>query len=455
MNITYWLLPLLFGLCSSLASSVFATEFVPDTWYFESFPDNEVVFLEGYNRGTQLSNFCERYGSSAGGITDLTSYPADQWNTALGHTLSVLSDRSFIEPTQGQCVYFETETVLTDTPKSVYLYVRQIQECTDPDEEWSKEEHSCVPKPSACQEGVTALRSGISSPLIFSGGQYYVVDQTGPTTCINNCVYNKPSESHSCFSDSPLTSNNMEGGQYEATTKGHCNYNFIGTIQTCVSNASNTLPQPWGGYSLTSSSDPTTGFECAEGITSPGCPDGSGTGGGSTGGGSTGGGTGDGSTGGGTGDGSTGGGTGDGSTGGDGTGTDPSTVAGEACDSQIACTGDAIQCAILRQQKAQKCLMENLNDFEAGLAEVTQAVEGTEYQLSEETVDVTGLFSTGTRFLPSACPAPQQLYIASIGSSVSLSWEPMCQFAQAISFIVVAMASLFFVIYVGRSFGGE
>jgi len=75
--------------------------------------------------------------------------------------------------------------------------------------------------------------------------------------------------------------------------------------------------------------------------------------------------------------------------------------------------------------------------------------------LKEETIDVASYFSTGTRFLPSGCPAPKQLYISTLGRNLSLSWEPLCNFAGALSFIVVAMASLFFVVYVGRSFGGE
>gem|GEM_PF-5270718 len=35
-------------------------------------------------------------------------------------------------------------------------------------------------------------------------------------------------------------------------------------------------------------------------------------------------------------------------------------MGGEACDAQLACTGDAITCAILRQEKAQRCLAEKM-----------------------------------------------------------------------------------------------
>lgn len=225
----------------------------------------------------------------------------------------------------------------------------------------------------------------------------------------------------------------------------NCGTGYTWSGSTCVKNPETTP-------------DPGTGGGEGGG---EGTGDGTGTGGGSTGGGSTGGG----STGGGTGGDGTGGtGTGDGT----GTGTTPggdddndddtpdkSTVAGEACTASLACSGDAIQCAILRQAREQKCQTAEWNDYSKAKDTINSAVAGKEYQLGESKTDISTGFDTGTRFLSAGCPAPKSWHSDAFGRTFQLSYQPACDYASTISALVLAMASLFFIVYVGRGFGGD
>jgi uncharacterized membrane protein YgcG len=166
---------------------------------------------------------------------------------------------------------------------------------------------------------------------------------------------------------------------------------------------------------------------------------------------------GDGGDGGDDGDGGNGGNDGgDGGDGGNGGGSndgDPSTVEGESCDADLKCTGDAIQCAILRQQKASSCTWRYGNDEKQA---IEASLSGEGFELDEKTVDVAGLFNDGanaSRWLPSSCPAPRTANV--MGRTYELSFEPLCRFATALGPIIVALASIFFTIYVGRGIKGS
>lgn len=170
--------------------------------------------------------------------------------------------------------------------------------------------------------------------------------------------------------------------------------------------------------------------------------------GGNTGGGDTGGGdTGGGDTGGGdTGGGNTGGG------GGDNDGD--SSVTGTACDQIFKCTGDAVNCAIAEKQRASYCEAHELSDSKKGFEKIKSELGDEKYSLNDGgEVDVSTMFGQGTRFLPSSCPGRQAVSLH-IGP-ISFDWQPVCTFAEAMGKIGVALASLFFAVYVGRSFGGE
>ncbi|WP_425090094.1 virulence factor TspB C-terminal domain-related protein [Stutzerimonas stutzeri] len=210
--------------------------------------------------------------------------------------------------------------------------------------------------------------------------------------------------------------------------------------------------------------------------------DGGNTGGGSGGGGDSGGGNtggGDGSSGGdgdgdgdgtgGPGSGAGGGGSGDGNGDGDGSGSgggngdgeegeDDSSVGGEPCDATLTCEGDAVQCAILRQQKELRCHAEEQADFEKHESAIEAAVTGDRFQLDEGSgvIDVPSFINQGTRFLPSACPAAESFSLTTAGGSTfQLSYEPLCRAASDLSGLFVAVATVLAALYVGRGVGGQ
>jgi len=328
-----------------------------------------------------------------------------------------------------------------------------------------------VPPPTEdeCLSGGPGIFSK-SGPVISSNGNNYVAVTGGGSVCFGQCTHSLSSRAASCYSSGEGT--------------GFCNYVGTPTGEVCSA-----PDAPLGGTGDPLNppdtpdvppSDPNdpgcppgygwSGTTCAKNPDDNGNPPGDGSGGdggdgGDTGGGGGGGGgdTGGGDTGGGdTGGGDTGGGdTGGGGGGGGGDtggeeGEDPvSSVGGESCSATITCEGDAIQCAILRSQKKQACADEEARDYSKAAPTINAEIGKGEYQLKEETVDASGFFNMGTRFYSSTCPAPKSLRIESIGRTIQLSYQPLCDFAGALSYIVVAMASLFFMVYVGRSFGGE
>lgn len=136
----------------------------------------------------------------------------------------------------------------------------------------------------------------------------------------------------------------------------------------------------------------------------------------------------------------------------DGSGCGGSTVKGEQCDKDIVCTGDAVQCAILRQSKKNACDSE----YKDARPFIEQQIGKDAYKLTTNEVNGGSLFSAGLnapRWLPASCPAPKPISIK--GVSTSLSFEPACQFASSLGPLFVALAGVFFAVYVGRAFGGS
>jgi hypothetical protein len=131
-----------------------------------------------------------------------------------------------------------------------------------------------------------------------------------------------------------------------------------------------------------------------------------------------------------------------------------SSVNGEQCGVPVACQGDAVQCAILRQQKEQRCSLEEAMDYESNKAAIEQMVTGDEYQVEEETFQIPSFATEATRFLPSSgCPAPARATLKS-GATVEMDYGPFCTFAEGISPVVVISALLFAAIFVTRGLGG-
>ena len=130
-----------------------------------------------------------------------------------------------------------------------------------------------------------------------------------------------------------------------------------------------------------------------------------------------------------------------------------SEIAGLNCEASIACSGDAIQCAIASTQKDTKCLLQDALDFPAQQSEVNTLFAGDAFTLDEEEIEIPSFIGQGTRFLPSTCPAPISIPLSFRTYQIDL--EPMCFFASEVGNFLVVLAALGAAMYVGRAFGGD
>ncbi|WP_241490954.1 virulence factor TspB C-terminal domain-related protein [Stutzerimonas nitrititolerans] len=128
------------------------------------------------------------------------------------------------------------------------------------------------------------------------------------------------------------------------------------------------------------------------------------------------------------------------------------------CDAGFSCSGDAIDCEILRQQKEQLCLAQEMTDFEKHKPGIEAAVTGDKFELDEGNgvIDIPSFVNKGTRFLPSTCPAAESFSLSVAGGrSFEISYEPLCRAASDLSGLFVAVATVLAALYVGRSVGGQ
>jgi len=297
---------------------------------------------------------------------------------------------------------------------------------------------ACEAPPPDCPVGDLFPARGSNGSVINSGGTNYVLDDGPPSICYNQCTYNGADYT-------PASSCYFVNG---STDTGFCNYVLKSTGGSCGADS----------YEFAQSGDllnpPQTPNVPPSDPNDPGCPAGwswSGTtcvknpdDDGGDGGGGDGPGNGGGDT-------------------GDGEGQcdpakDPnkcgqSSVSGEACNVDLKCEGDAIQCAILRMNKEQLCQWT----YDASVKQqIADELSGEAYQLQETNIPVSGLFSEALnkgRWLPQTCPAPQTINV--MGNTYSFSWEPVCRFATAMGPIIVALASIFFAVYIGRALKGS
>lgn len=123
------------------------------------------------------------------------------------------------------------------------------------------------------------------------------------------------------------------------------------------------------------------------------------------------------------------------------------------CDGGFSCSGDPIDCAILKQQKEQQCYAEEMGDFDGKKADIEGLFQGDAFTLEEAEVSAPSIIGEATRFLPAGCPAPERAQLS--GGSLSFSYQPLCTIAVDLSWIIVAVASIWAAAYVGRAFGGE
>lgn len=135
-----------------------------------------------------------------------------------------------------------------------------------------------------------------------------------------------------------------------------------------------------------------------------------------------------------------------------------SSVSGDGtCGAAPSCSGDAVQCAMLRQQHTMRCQQEEQDDFPGHKNDIKSLFQGERFQVEEGSeTDVSSLFNTGTRFLPASCPPDSNFSLTTNGGrSFGISYLPLCQLATDMGYLIVVAASLFFAIYVGRGVGGE
>ncbi|MDD4972597.1 MAG: virulence factor TspB C-terminal domain-related protein [Paludibacter sp.] len=108
------------------------------------------------------------------------------------------------------------------------------------------------------------------------------------------------------------------------------------------------------------------------------------------------------------------------------------TTGGDSCEQPPSCTGDAILCAMLRQQHQQNCFGTAPNQFD-----VNRALGG-QSTLTEVTTSLSGLDSSGLG-LSSTCPVPKHYSV--MGADFSLDLMPFCQVAEVIGYCVMITAS--------------
>lgn len=127
-------------------------------------------------------------------------------------------------------------------------------------------------------------------------------------------------------------------------------------------------------------------------------------------------------------------------------------VSGESCDAPLACAGDAIQCAILRQEKEHRCAQEA---FQTVTPEEEQQMRtqletefaGEEYQpltpTEETTFDMSSMLDTSREFSAS-CPSIPDLSFEMNGGQVSIGISEiinqLCSFFAWMGYVVVAFA---------------
>ncbi|MBU0801139.1 MAG: hypothetical protein KKA05_09060 [Alphaproteobacteria bacterium] len=408
------------------------------------------------------------FGSAGSACTAIISRYNQTSQTSTFEYKSLVASSS--DPSMFTCNYKQTITSSGQKYDGGSSVARNGDSCPS-GTEYVPAEGKCQAPPEPCKVGDPFPSKGTTGPIIKNGDRSYTAS-TPRTMCQNQCEYSDP--------------NARPSGCYAVSdTEGYCNFIIKSTGKNCSSddfeiskagaplnppdtpNVPDSSPDPVcpPGWSVSNGTcfknppkfcDPSTGEICAPGTTDPNkpAPD-AGTGG----------------TEGTPGEGE--GGRPDSSNGADkdlqdlqdskpdaeackpaadGSGCSGSTVKGEQCDKVVECTGDAVQCSILRQQKKMACAYE----YEEARPFIEQQIAKEPYQVKSESVSGSELFTAGLnapRWMPQGCPAPKSISIK--GVSTSLSFEPACDFARGLGPLFVALASIFFAVYVGRAFGGN
>lgn len=132
-------------------------------------------------------------------------------------------------------------------------------------------------------------------------------------------------------------------------------------------------------------------------------------------------------------------------------------ASGDPCDVPLSCSGDAIDCALLTQEKALRCAYEKQSDYDKHKADIKAAVVGDKFEIDDSSeIQIPSFINQGTRFLPASCPADKTFTLRTNGGrSFAVTYEPLCAAATDLGYLIVIAVGAFCVLYVGRSLGGE
>jgi hypothetical protein len=127
------------------------------------------------------------------------------------------------------------------------------------------------------------------------------------------------------------------------------------------------------------------------------------------------------------------------------------------CAAALACDGDAIDCAMVRQQKQLRCEVKDQGDLPKHKDEVKGLISGSQFAQEEDgQIEAPSFLNQGSRFLPATCPAAKSFSLQTNGGrTFQLSYEPLCAAASDLGVLFLIGTSVFCALYVGRAFGGE
>lgn len=127
------------------------------------------------------------------------------------------------------------------------------------------------------------------------------------------------------------------------------------------------------------------------------------------------------------------------------------------CSAPLQCSGDAIDCAMVQQQKKLRCEIEKQGDFEKNKGQIESALKSDKFELPKDVdIEAPSFLNSGARFLPSSCPPDKTFSLKTNGGrTFALTYEPLCAAASDLGVLILIGTSIFCALYVGRAFGGE
>ena len=112
----------------------------------------------------------------------------------------------------------------------------------------------------------------------------------------------------------------------------------------------------------------------------------------------------------------------------------PHTASGLGCDQPLVCDGDAIQCAVLAQVKAQRCASQPI----PGQPELGAFAPEESYNVTVDSVD--DLLDDSGWLGAGVCPSPYTTTV--LGATFTIEFDLFCQLASIVGALVIFTASI-------------